>query len=182
MLYRGALKEVKKADKPDVQKDSDKKKPGVRGSNNVPLFGPLFLWIGLVALGAIVQLLLFPLASGIFVTHYMVDLNLISNYILWIPGIFILPMVVALWIGSRVGYTQGTYGELTYRSILNSLYAAVVYVISIFMVYIASTSLRAGVLSTVPFNTFIEYVVLVPVGIVVVVVPLFAILTYAKRY
>ena len=166
-----------------VEKKPQPRQETSRKPVEISLFGPLLFWIGLLVLAAVVQLFLFPLAEGTYVSTTMADLNILSDYLLYIPGIFILPMIAALMIGDRIGESPADdYVQLTYRALLNSLYASVVYIIGIFMIYIASTSLRVGVLSHLSLTTFGEYLVFIPVGITIVVVILFAVLTRARRY
>ena len=93
---------------------------------------------------------------------------------IFIPGIIVLPLIAARWIGDKVSNSIGNdKTALASKGIINALYAAMVYIITITIIYIIMVYLDAG-LSKVTSITFIEYLITVPLAIIVVVVPLFA--------
>lgn len=150
---------------------------------NLQVSGPLALWVGIFALAGIIQLFIFP---NIHVVSPAASyLNMAASYALYTPGTFILPILAALWIGGRAGSTEGKLSVISYRAAINAVYASVIYLVVAFVFYIVAThisSVPAGVLSTMSFPVFIEYVIAIPIVICLVVAPLFAIISAAKRY
>jgi hypothetical protein len=65
---------------------------------------------------------------------------------------------------------------------INAVYVCVIYLIEIFVFYIVSNSTHTSALSAVPIGTFIEFIVAIPVVICLVVAPLFAIVSAARRF
>ena len=144
--------------------------------------GPVALWAGLVALAAVIQLFVFPAAQNSIVSPALSYLNALCAYALYVPGVLVLPILAALWIGSRAGSTTGNTNAIAYRAMINAVYVSVIYLIEAFVFYIISNSTHTSVLSAVPLGGFVEYVVAVPVIICLVVAPLFAIISHARRY
>lgn len=170
----------------DDQEDDAQAAAGSKGQHTnaeMSIAGPLALWIGLVAIAAIAQLFIFPAlqAKGIS-NNLMADLNSLAAYALYIPGVFVLPILAALWIGSRAGGTEGTHSIIAYRGMINAVYACIIYLIEIFVFYLIAGSLKMGTLAAIPTGVFIEYIVAVPIILCLVVAPLIAIVSAAKRY
>ncbi len=158
------------------------KQKGRNYDNVVSLAGPLALWIGIVIVAAALQLFVFPsmLSSGY--GSFVNTGTELTNYILYIPGLFVIPMLASLWIGSKVGSTEGDNEEIMIRSLVNAFYSAVVYLIVIFTIYLLSQSTKNGAFANLSVAIFFEYAVVVPTLICVVIVPLFALITSARRY
>lgn len=169
------MKQVEKKKEDDEEQDS-------HANANISIGGPLALWIGLVAVAAIIQIFVFPSVSASIVSPALSYINRIAAYALYIPGVFVLPILAALWIGSRAGSSSGKLEAISYRAVINSVYACVIYMVEVFVFYIISSSSHTSVLSAVPFVGFIEYVVAIPVIICLVVAPLFAMVSAARKF
>lgn len=173
---------MKEQPKEQIRVPEERARREQRPDANLNISAPIALWIGLVLVAAVVQLGVAPFISGAVVGPYLSLASTLAIYILYIPGVFIIPMVAALWIGAKVGATQGDYNTILYRSLLNALYASMIYVIVVFVVLVASLSLQTGTLYAIGLTQFIEYVVAIPVLIAIVVVPLFGIVSTARKY
>lgn len=152
---------------------------------NVSLSGPLSFWIGILVIAMLIQLVVIPLSMHYGDQNQLLDpyINAFANYVIFIPGIIVLPLIAALWIGDKVSNSIGNHKTaLASKGIINALYAAMVYIITITIIYIIMVYLDAGVLSKVTSITFIEYLITVPLAIIVVVVPLFALLSASRHY
>lgn len=169
------LKVVEKNSKPN---DDKKEKPQA----DIAIGGPITLWVGLVLIAGIFQLVLYPLFQSSILSPWLSSLNVLASAALYIPGIFILPVLAALWLGHRAGITEGSSGDIAYRGAINAIYASVVYLIVVFMLYIVSESLQTGILSTLPMVAFMEYIIAIPVLVVLVIAPLFGVISSARRY
>lgn len=174
------MKETNKKQQKDGDDEDGDSQEQQRSS--VDISAPVSFWIAIVAIAAIIQLMIVPLTQGGFQNQFLSLANALATQVLYIPGIFIIPMIVALWIGAKVSYASGGYTNIIYRSMLNALYACVLYVIEIFMAFILSGSFHTGVLSSLSVPVFLGYVVAMPVLITIVVVPLFALVSEARRY
>jgi hypothetical protein len=170
---------LKQVEPKKEDKDSEDKHTNVEMS----IGGPLALWIGLVAVAGVMQLFIFPaLQNGGIVYPALATLNHIAAYGLYVPGVLVLPILAALWIGSRAGSTEGKINTVTYRAMINAVYASVIYLIEIFVLYIIANSTHTSVLSAVSLGLFVELVVALPVIVCIIVAPLFAIVSSARRF
>jgi hypothetical protein len=164
------------------QVESKKDDEGSHTNEDLNITGPLALWVGLVAVAAIIQIFVFPAAQGSAAAPVLSYFNMIAAYALYIPGVFVLPILAALWLGSRAGASSGKLDTIAYRAVINAVYVAVVYLIEIFIFYVVSNSTHTSALSAVPIAAFVEYVVAMPIIICLIVAPLFAIVSSARRY
>ena len=136
-----------------------------------------------MVIAAVLQVFIFPaLQNGALIPSVFVTINNIAGYALSVPGVFVLPILAAIWIGSRAGATTGGVSTVAYRAMINAVYANVIYLIVIFIFYIAASSAHASVLSALPLESFVELVIAIPVVICLVVAPLFAMVSSARRY
>ncbi len=157
--------------------DSSKKEITV-----VSLEGPLTLWIGLLVMAALLQLVAIPIANARGHTDFNSYFDQFANYVIYMPGIIVLPLVVSLWVGERVSFLGNKKSFVAYKGLANALYMVMVYVISVLIIYIIMFNQKVGVLSSMSPQVFVEYLILVPVSISVIIVPLFAVLSAARRY
>lgn len=164
-----------------MQKD-DQKISKQKSRDPIALGGPLSFWIGILIIAAAIQEVILPISQHYVVNTSIALLNTFAGYLLYTPGILILPIIVGLWVGDLVGSTEGSYSDILYRSIINAIYTSIVYAVCIFVIYISSQSLNAGSFSSISFITFLDYILAVPILIQIVIVPLFAMLTSARRY
>lgn len=162
----------------EIKKDEEK----TDESEPVSIAGPLFFWVGLLAVGAVLQLVAIPFAISYNHTAFDGYFNSFANYVIYIPGLVVLPLISSLWIGDRVSYATKKKTEMAYKGLVNGLYASLVYVVAIFIIYFVMTFRDTGVLSSLTVVTFAEYLIALPVAITLIMVPLFAILSAARRY
>lgn len=169
-----------KSESADSKKD-DKKEPKEK-EVTISLSGPLTLWIGLLIIATLIQLVGVPIASFVklgFINNY---LNEFADYLLYIPGLLVIPLIVAVWMGELLSYVSEKSSVIAYRSLINSLYASMIYVVSITIIYIIMMVQKAGVLWALSPVVFAEQLLLIPFLITLIIVPLFAILSAARRH
>jgi hypothetical protein len=148
----------------------------------ISLQGPLTFWIGILVIATMLQTLAIPLANMQNRTALNKYFDEFANYVLYIPGILILPLITALWVGERVSYLDRKKSTIAYKGVLNALYISMIYAAAIVIIYIIMIIQKTGTLSTLSTLTFAEYLILIPLGINIVVIPLFAVLSGARRY
>jgi hypothetical protein len=167
-----------KRDKQENIKD-DKKEEKV--PENADLGGPLTFWIGILVLATLLQLIAIPIANYSGHTAFNSYLNEFADYAIYIPGILVLPLIVSVWIGERVSYLSKKSSSIAYKGIINSLYSSMIYIVSITIIYIIMVVQKAGVIWSLSPEIFAERLILIPVLISIILVPLFAILSAARR-
>jgi hypothetical protein len=155
-------------------------KPKVK-QTPVSLGEPLSLWIGLLILATLIELVVIPFAKIYGHTGLNVYLAAVAGGLLYIPGIFILPLVISLWVGDRVSNSGVGKLNVMVKGFVNAIYCAIVYVIAIFIIYIIMTMQNSGTLATLNMMTFIEYLIAIPVLILIVIMPLFALISLTRH-
>lgn len=164
----------------DTGNKMEAEKPHTNAEINIG--GPVALWVGLSSIAAIIEIFLYPAFQNSVISPALSYLHLIAPYALYSPGVFVLPVLAGIWIGSRAGASTGTSGTIAYRAMINAVYASVIYLIEIFIFYMISTSTHTSQLASMPLPSFVEYIVVLPAVICLVVAPLFAIVSSARRY
>ena len=143
------------------------------------LGGPLALWIGFLVLGMVLDI------AAAYTAHY--DPNLATYMtktawgIIYIPGVIVLPLVASLWMGERVGRASKKPKTVLYAGLINALYSLLIYIISIAVVYMVVMYANPGAIPRITLNTFLEYLIAAPAAIAIILVPLFATLSAARR-
>ena len=148
---------------------------------NVQIAAPLTFWIGFLVFAVILEAAVIPVANTLGVGSMDKYITQIAGYIIYLPGSIILPLIAALLIGERVGESRKKSGIVLYTGVINALYAILVYIVAIFIIYLSVRYSGASFLSSVSLTDFIEYLIVIPVAITVVLVPLFALVSYARR-
>ncbi|MFI5412623.1 MAG: hypothetical protein ACHQX1_01910 [Candidatus Micrarchaeales archaeon] len=145
---------------------------------SVSIEEPMALWVGLLVIGALLQLVAIPFAVSYQRTMFNTYFNDFANFVVYIPGIFVLPLIVALWIGEKVSYLSE---KILYKGLIHGIYASVVYAATITIIYFIMELQHTGVLANVGPLRFLEYVIIAPFVISIVVTPLFAKLSAERR-
>ncbi|MGC8670000.1 MAG: hypothetical protein ACP5TL_02505 [Candidatus Micrarchaeia archaeon] len=171
-----------KEDKTDADEHQDN--VNTNPAQELSIAEPLSFWIGMLLLAIIIELIIVPFASNIGIGSFKNTLNEIAGYIVYLPGSIIIPLLVALWLGERIGVNSK--GErVAYRSIINSIYLVFVYVVAIFIIYLiakfTNVKLFPTILPTLSVASFITFLILVPTVIILVLTPLFAMLSAARH-
>ncbi len=160
--------------------DRDNPKYREETEQNFSISEPLTFWIGLVVIAAVLQLIAIPFMASQLRGGYASALGKFAEYILYIPGVIVLPLLASLWIGEIVSKAKSNHRLLLYKGLVNAIYASIIYIVSISVVYIIMMVQGTGTLASVSMASFIEFNILVPFLITIIVVPLFSFLTAAK--
>ena len=140
---------------------------------------PLIFWIVFLIIGVMISLFIVPLFSGSPTTKNL--LVSISNWILYLPGSIILPLVVSIWIGESVGQRRETGGKSAKIGEVNAVYASLIYVVAIFIIYLLLYYIDMAALATITILFFVEYVVVIPVFIVLILTPIVSALSAIRH-
>ena len=112
---------------------------------------------------------------------YVSTLDSMSRYILYIPGAIIIALIVAAYIGEKVGGAVEKVREALGLGLLNAVYTSFIYAIIIAILYLIVRFADPALLPNLPLNNFLVYMVGLPIAIVIVVVPLLAALAAARH-
>ena len=119
---------------PDDSDDEERKgKSGMQG--DVRIYEPMFVWIFLLSVAVVLNIILVNtpfIAQGSFA--YTISDNYI-RFILQFPGMVVLPLIIGAMIGSDVGRKATSAKSATKAGILNGVYASLVYLIAIIVIY-----------------------------------------------
>ena len=165
---------------PQAAPPQQKPRPTGQGIE-IDIFGPLAFWLVLLVMGVLLELVMAPLLSSTGNAGLASTITAIASYILYLPGSIILPLIVAVWLGERVGATKSEVGSAVPIAAINAAYTALIYAVAIFIIYLLLRYITPAFLSTVSLTTFVLYVVVVPVVIVVVLIPFIASLSAARH-
>jgi len=142
----------------------------------VGLVGPLVLWLGVPVLGLVMKLLPVLMPS----IRFADSLPKIGNYLLYLPSSIVLPLMVGLWLGHRVGSNAKDVKDVPKVVLLAATYVSFIYVVAISIVYFLITYIEQGFATTLPINSFLGLVVGLPVAIVFVLATLMGVLSAAR--
>ena len=161
-------------DQHDADSDADKR--------GIHLSKPLAFWFGFLILGMLVLLVIIPLLPDIGMSTLKPALEDLSKGILYLPGTIIFPLIVALWVGERVGIVENRVHNAATMGLLNAAYTALIYVIGIFVVFLVLY--YSGYIASLGITTlhdFLIYLIAIPVSILIILIPTFSVMSAARR-
>ncbi len=159
----------------------------------ISIFGPLAFWILMLIIGLVVSIAVPALASAASaLMHYTIPSGGAAatgmgagGYLLGVPGIYIFPLIVGIWLGERIGRVARGSGEAIKLGLLNAIYASIVYAVTAFIIYLVINYVDQQLLSSLGLfsgtTSFALYVVGLPVIAVLILAPLFGIISSARR-
>ncbi|MGI0141533.1 MAG: hypothetical protein ACREBF_02680 [Candidatus Micrarchaeales archaeon] len=156
---------------------SDLGKKSKKGGH-VSIALPMAIWIALLLLGLILQayITLTNITTG---TTFTI-LNGVSSFILKLPGVIILPIVFGAFVGAIVGLrTTGKIRAAAMAGLLNGVYACLVYIIAIVIIYLVLLYSLNGIQPTLLF--LLEYWIAAPVVLVIALSVVFAVISSLRK-
>jgi len=165
---------------PQAAQPAPKPKPIGQGIE-IDIFGPLAFWLVILIMGVLLALVMAPILNGAGNTALAATITAIAGYILYLPGSIILPLIVAVWLGERVGATKSELGSAVPIAAINAAYTALIYAVAIFIIYLLLRYITPSFLASVSLATFILYVIVVPIVIIIVLIPFIASLSAARH-
>lgn len=175
------MAEVKPSDGTAGMAQVAKDDPEPEGSTEeISIAGPMGFWIAVLLIGLLVQFVLAPVATsaGLNAKYF----TSIGHLILYQPGAIILPLIVAVWLGAKVGRIHKKSPSVGKIGMINAVYAAVVYSIAVFIIYLAIYYINASALPVMfTLGGFGLYLIVIPDVIILVITPLLAMLSSARH-
>ncbi len=147
----------------------------------ITLAKPLAFWFGFLVLGVLVLLVFVPLAPKLGVSSAVSALDNLAKGILYLPGAIIFPLIVALWVGERIGMSgKGSHSAVS-LGLFNAAYTALIYAIGIFIIflviYYSGTSNSLGITT----HDFLLYLLALPISILILLTPTFSVMSFIRR-
>lgn len=145
----------------------------------ISLYEPMFFWIFILYLALTVKIVLSNLEGFTSLSVVYSILYVFSSFILSTPGFIVMPLIAGGIIGAEVGVKSKEIGHAIRNSLLNSAYAAAIYLVSIVVLYevldytYPSTSLQLQ-------NIIIGWII-IPIVILVVITCAFSVLSNARK-
>lgn len=171
--------EDEEEDAEDGDEEAKRQRPRALLSEQVNLAEPLFFWVIVLVLALFARFVTtytnaFP--AGNQIHGFLVGA---SNFFLFSSGTLILPLIVGAVIGTEVGLKARSVRGALKAGAVNGAYAAIVYIISIAVIYeILAYALPA---SNVTLTFLINGLIVPQVLIVLVLVEIFAALSNGRK-
>ncbi len=163
------------------QVERDQPKPSAEEpSEGISITGPLGFWMAMLLIGLLLKFVLAPVVHSAGVTSK--DFTTFGNLLLYLPGAIILPLIAGAWIGAKVGNIHRRSPSIGKIGLINAVYAAVIYSIAIFVIYLSIYYISANALPVAfTFGGFALYLLVIPNAILLAVAPSIAMLSSARH-
>ncbi len=146
---------------------------------SINLSEPMFFWIFLLVVAIILNTLLTYTSLAMVHTSQYDILKSISNFLLYGPGLLILPLIAGAVIGAEVGIHANGITAAAKGGLLNAIYGSVIYVIAIIILYEVVVYVFPNAPLTLSY--FINNWVAIPVVAFIVVIEAFAALSNSRK-
>ena len=158
----------------------DNEEPVENKSEGANIAGPVSAWIMLLFIALVIKSAVsadtISGANAISINNW---LSTIANLILGTPGEVLLPLVIGAAIGADVGGKAESLANAQKSGLLNGLYASVVYVIGIIVIYEVLLNIAPGAAPT--SGDLIARWIALPIVICIIFAETFAILSRPRK-
>ena len=146
---------------------------------HVSIAAPMTFWIVLLILGLVFKTLAYFSILVTQGTTVYTTLLSVANFILFPPGSIILPLIIGAVIGSSVGLKSKKIAGAQKSGLLNGIYAAVIYVVAIVVIYEIMVYVLPN--SAPQLGFLFSYWLAAPVLTVVALSFIFAVLSHSRK-
>lgn len=133
---------------------------------------PMIVWILILVIALVLRLL------GNYITISS-TVGYIANLVLFMPGSFILPIIIGAAMGAGIGRRSRDISSAMKTSVMASVYASIIYVVAIVIIYEVISYTVASIAPSISF-LLSEWLAL-PVATLIVVTIAFSILSNSSR-
>ena len=159
------------------ERSGEENKEESDGSAQVSIAAPMFFWLLLLIIAVVINALI---NAGYISSGKMLSiLKASANFILFMPGSIILPTIVGAFIGAEIGRGSKSMYVAIKSGIINGVYAAMVYIIAIFIIYETIIYILPNINPGV--NFFEENWLAMPTAILIALSLLFAGLSHSRK-
>ena len=162
----------------EVEEESEEaNEKEIEGSAQVSIAAPMFFWLLLLVIAVVINALI---NSGYIPSGKMLSiLKASANFILFMPGSIILPTIVGAFIGAEIGRRSKSMYIAIKSGMINGVYATIVYLIAIFIIYETIIYILPNINPGV--NFFAENWLAMPAAILIALSVLFAGLSHSRK-
>lgn len=145
----------------------------------VSIAEPLFFWIIVLVLALVLRIVLSNTSIFAHGTQAYGIADSASNFFLFDAGSLILPLIVGAAIGAEIGLRSARLKKALRFGLLNGAYAAIVYIIAIFIIYevILYVTPQAGLTA----GFLVTYLIAPQVVVLLAVTEVFAALSHLRK-
>ena len=136
-------------------------------------------WIGILVIALVAYLILADTPTFTKGTEGYLILNEIYMFILFGPGLLILPAIVGVVIGRQIGIKSEKLVTTLKRGILEAIYGTIIYIISVSIIYEVMIYTIAN--SMLNLNALITNWIVVPSVIFIVLVELLSWVSFSRK-
>jgi len=159
------------------ERSGEENKEESESSAQVSIAAPMFFWLLLLIIAVVINALI---NAGYIPSGKMLSiLKASANFILFMPGSIILPTIVGAFIGAEIGRRSKSMYVAIKSGIINGVYAAIVYLIAIFIIYETIIYILPNINPGV--NFFEENWLATPTVILIALSLLFAGLSHSRK-
>ncbi|MCL5680046.1 MAG: hypothetical protein M1465_01755 [Candidatus Marsarchaeota archaeon] len=119
-----------------------------------------------------------PAVLGKGAVSYAAPYKTFGNYILNLPGVIILPLVISVWIGHKVGELATSAKNAVKMGLINGIYASIVYGVIIF---VSQLMLKYTTAYALTIGFMVKYLIAIPIAIVIIFTIIIAVLNELRR-
>jgi len=117
----------------EVEESEEGNEKETEDNEQVSIAAPMFFWLLLLVIAIVINALAnFGYIPG---GKILSILKASASFILFMPGSVILPTIVGAFIGAEIGRRSKSMHIAIKSGIINGVYAAIVYLIAIFIIY-----------------------------------------------
>jgi hypothetical protein len=162
----------------EVEEESEEgNEKEIESNAQVSIAAPMFFWLLLLVIAVVINALI---NAGYIPSGKMLSiLKASANFILFMPGSIILPTIVGAFIGAEIGRRSKSMYIAIKSGIINGVYATIVYLIAIFIIYEIIIYILPNINPGV--NFFAEDWLAMPTAILIALSVLFAGLSHARK-
>ena len=163
----------------DDEIESDIKASSKRSTRHPSIAMPMTIWIALLLVGLVFRAITTLLSPSSGTTLAFAILDDISNFILRLPGIIILPIIFGAYVGATVGTKGRHVSDAASIGLINGLYASVIYIITIAVIYLVMFYSLPGTQPSLSF--MLEFWAIAPVVLTMLLSIGFSVLASLRR-
>ena len=157
-----------------LEEDAEQKK-----KVQVSIAEPMFIWVLLLVLALVAKIILLQPSPITPSGGFAQIVNEAANFILFMPGAMILPIIVGAVIGAEIGTRAKSMKAAITAGTINGIYASIIYVVAIAIIYEVIVYVLPGIVPTLEF--LISYWLVLPVAIVILLSLAFAVLSHSRK-
>lgn len=162
----------------------EKKPPAEQGHTYANISGAISVWLVFLFVALAIQYVV-TYGKSLFGSTPSILVS-VADFILFIPGYLIFPLVVGAAIGAEVGKKSRSVEVAMKAGLINGIYASLVYAVAITVIYAVLTSVLPAILTTyLGASSTLSFLLVnwlaYPVAIVLVVTEIFSVVSHFRK-